>query len=722
MKKILLASAIIFLSMTACISPENSENQGNPEIPGGPETPEGPENPENPENQPKVITYNVEQTGGTDNIATSTGIVFTFSAAIDSLNVTANDITVGGTASKGTATFAKSGTSWTLSPITVNSAGAATVSINKTGIEASQKSTVVHKQGASTPEYWTITWNLNGGTERGTDQYPTSILKGATLAKPSPDPQKSGNTFGGWYSNSGLSATYNFANAVNANLTLYAKWTQNPPPGGGTFNDISAAELVANIKLGWNLGNTLDATKTSSSVSAMETDWGNPVTTKANIDTLKDAGFNGIRIPVSWTKAADSNHNIRADWMARVKQIVDYAVSNDMYIILNTHHDEEVIKFYNNEMDASKIAFKKLWEQIADAFKDYNEKLIFEGLNEPRTPGSDLEWQGGTPEERANINTLQQIFVETVRASGGNNLRRMLMITGYAASVEQVALNGIVLPNDPLNEKNKLILSIHAYIPYNFALNKNTSLNTWSKSNQSDILGITGPIDRAYNKFPNKGENVPVIIGEFGAMNKNNEEVRAEWAKYYVEHAASRGMPCFWWDNGVTEGDGEKFGLLNRATNNFIYPKVVSAMTGKEVTINPNPPRTFTLATKDDDGTWRGHYELAEFLNGAKITQGSTYTFTYTFTSNIAVNSLGVLLLDASPPSYWKELTSGWISSLQSSIPANTARSGTKTFTATATATDATGAANRLYFVAGSGTASAPTLTFTDFKFEKTGN
>jgi endoglucanase len=626
MKKFLLVSAIIFLSITACKSPENQEDQEKPEI---------------PEPQPQDITYDVSQTGGSDNTATSTGIVFTFSEDIDSLNVTANDITVSGTASKGTAAFSGSGKSWTLSPITVNSAGEAAVDINKAGIEVKQKKVIVHKQ------------------------------------------------------------------------------TQDTPPG--TFNDISAAELVANIKLGWNLGNTLDAhgldwLGPNPTVSAIETAWGNPVTTKANIDALKEGGFNGIRIPVSWTNVTDSNFNIRADWMARVKAIANYAVSNDMYIIINTHHDEGVIKFRNSEMEESKKAFKKLWEQIADAFKDYNEKLIFEGLNEPRTPGSAAEWNGGTAEERNNINILEQLFVDTVRASGGNNVRRMLLISGYAASASQTVLNAIVLPNDPLNEKNKFIVSIHAYEPYNFALNKNSPVNTWSKTNSSDTTPITGPIDRAYNTFASKG--IPVIIGEFGAMNKENEAVRAEWAKFYVEYAAGKGMPCFWWDNGVTSGDDEKFGLLDRKTNNFSYPLIISAMTGETPTTNPNP--TITITFSQDEGGWRNFYELNGFLNGGKITQGDKYTFTYTFTSNVAMDRLELALIDqSSVVSYWKQLSAEWAWARQN-IPANTQVSGTQTFTANATATDTSGTANKLLLRAGDGTASAPTLTFTNFKFEKT--
>ena len=168
------------------------------------------------------ITYTLAQTGGTDGTATSTGIVFTFSKSVDSLNLTAADITVGGTASKGSAALTGSGTTRTL-PITVNAAGLATVQINKSGIEAGQKTVSVHKAGEATPEYWSITWHLNGGTESA-GAYPTQIVKGSVLAKPSPDPTRAGNTFEGWYTNSGLTTAYNFSSPVTANLNLYAKW------------------------------------------------------------------------------------------------------------------------------------------------------------------------------------------------------------------------------------------------------------------------------------------------------------------------------------------------------------------------------------------------------------------------------------------------------------------------------------------------------------------
>jgi len=337
------------------------------------------------------------------------------------------------------------------------------------------------------------------------------------------------------------------------------------------FNDVTAAQLVNGIKIGWNLGNTLDAGDTWSTnptPSQHETSWGNPVTTKAHITAIKNAGFNAIRIPVSWTKCADSNYNIRADWMARVTEVVNYAVDNDMYILLNTHHDEEVFKFTNDKKDSSIYAFKKIWTQIAGNFRNYNEKLIFEGLNEPRTKGSAAEWNGGTAEERANINEYYKVFVETVRACGGNNDKRFLMLNTYGASGLAVAMNGLTIPTD--TAQKKLIVSYHAYEPYNFALNEDSPVNTWSQSNSSDTSPITERIDRAYSSFVSKG--IPVIIGEFGALDKDNESARAAWVEYYVKYAAQKGVKCFWWD------DGGDFKLFNRSDNTFYFPQIKDAI------------------------------------------------------------------------------------------------------------------------------------------------
>jgi endoglucanase len=330
------------------------------------------------------------------------------------------------------------------------------------------------------------------------------------------------------------------------------------------FRDISASELVAEIKIGWNLGNTLDA-------NPDETSWGNPKTKKSNIDAIKAAGFNAVRIPVSWSHHVNKDYNINAGFMKRVKEIVGYATDNDMYILLNTHHDEDIFKFQDKDMAKSKAAFEKIWKQIAEQFKNENEKLIFEGLNEPRTIGSPREWQGGTAEEWANLNAMEQIFVDVVRASGSNNTKRILMVSTYAASAEQTAMSSVKIPEDTLNPTiKKIIVSVHAYSPWNFAGPDDKTVTTWSKTNSGDASSVRTPLDRAYSTFVSKG--IPVILGEFGAADKNNVNVRAEWAEFYVSYAKEKGMPCFWWD------DGGNFKLLNRSSNTFYFSAIKDAL------------------------------------------------------------------------------------------------------------------------------------------------
>jgi endoglucanase len=353
---------------------------------------------------------------------------------------------------------------------------------------------------------------------------------------------------------------------------------QGTPAAPRPFRDISAAQLVSEINIGWNLGNTLDVrpgdglssqAMQETSVSQFETMWSNPVTTETMIATIKNAGFNAIRIPVTWFKVADTNFNIRADWMARVIEIVNYAVNNDMYIILNTHHDERIFKFTNSQKAQSLNAFRRIWEQIADTFRNYDEKLIFEGLNEPRTIGVSHEWTGGNNEERINLNEYYQVFVDTVRASGGNNGRRILMVTTYGASAEQAAINGLTIPADPANTINKIIVSVHSYSPFSFAHELPGQAN-WHRNNSQDTRAITVPINLAYDRFVRNG--IPVIIGEFGSRSEKAEAPRSAWAEFYVSHARSKGIPCFLWD------DGGWFRFFNRRDGTFYAPQVLRAL------------------------------------------------------------------------------------------------------------------------------------------------
>jgi endoglucanase len=379
-------------------------------------------------------------------------------------------------------------------------------------------------------------------------------------------------------------------------LMVLTSCNSNPQTHTGPkdITNTTAAEIVAEMRVGWNLGNTLDAfgdtpegfswlgdgTFAGTSVEEMEIAWLGEdavVTTQRLFDTLKAAGFNTVRIPVTWYKAvdADNDYKIRADWMARVKEVVDYAVNNDMYIILNTHHDEDIFKFLNDEMPQSLRAFELIWTQIAETFRDYDEKLIFEGLNEPRTKYSRNEWSGGTKEERLNINTYNQLFVNTVRATGGNNAYRALMITPHAASSETTVISDLRMPRDTI--RNRIIVSIHAYTPWEFALRTDEeAVLTWSRNNRSDTNPIHHMLNRLYDEFIAK--DIPVIIGEMGAVNRDNIEDRVSWTEFYVSAARKFGIPCIWWDNGMIEGEGELFGLIDRQTYEFHYPEILQAL------------------------------------------------------------------------------------------------------------------------------------------------
>lgn len=353
-----------------------------------------------------------------------------------------------------------------------------------------------------------------------------------------------------------------------------------------TFSDVndaidttlSAIDFVKGIKLGWNLGNTLDATG-SNEVSS-ETSWGNPKTSEDLFLAVKDAGFNAIRIPTTWGNHMDENHTIDPEWMKRVTEVVDYAYKNDMYVILNMHHEDWNYPYDDNKAAASEI-MTAAWTQIATNFAGYDERLIFEGMNEPRWVGTNQEWSGGNEEGWRVVNELGQVFVDAVRATGGNNASRFLMTPGYAASADERALRAIVVPTDPAN---RVIVSVHAYTPYSFALQKEGG-GRWL----ADKSGSTGPIDQLAQVldelFISKG--VAVIIGETGAMNKyitdketdtsvSNENYRADWAEYFTSKFKAIGIPCFLWDNNAFFS-GETFGIFERSLYTCRYPDYVAA-------------------------------------------------------------------------------------------------------------------------------------------------
>lgn len=313
----------------------------------------------------------------------------------------------------------------------------------------------------------------------------------------------------------------------------------------------SAAEIVSAIKVGWNLGNSLESYNYSDYSNNAETAWGNPTTTKTMIDSVKNAGFNAVRIPVTWGEHMNGD-TIDAAWMNRVQEVVDYAYDNNMFVILNMHHDDYV--WFNpseSEYSSDSAKMKAIWTQVSDRFKDYGDRLIFEGMNEPRTVGSSMEWMGGTPEERAVINKYEQDFVDTVRASGGNNAHRTLLITSYAASVEDAAINDVVVPNG-----GNIGISLHAYAPWSFA---NGDSSSW---NQSELDAL---FSKLKSKFADKG--TPVLMTEFGAVAKNSSDARAPFYEYYIAAAKKCGIKCFIWDNNLADASEDSaFGVFDRAS------------------------------------------------------------------------------------------------------------------------------------------------------------
>ena len=324
-----------------------------------------------------------------------------------------------------------------------------------------------------------------------------------------------------------------------------------------------AEELLSNITIGWNLGNTLDSWNNGGpgpkTELDLETYWGNPETTKAMIDTVRKAGFNTVRIPVSWGDHIDASGNISKEWLDRVQEVVNYAYDGGMFVIINTHHDESWMKFDKSGSAKSIKMFKNVWKQISARFKNYNQRLIFEGLNEPRIVGTPNEWGGGTAEEREIINEYHKAFIETVRSSGGNNKTRLLLLTPHGAKEFWHSMSELYVPTD-----DKMVaVSIHPYVP---------GEAVWGESYKFDD-NSKQTIDNTFNAindlFLSKG--ISVVVTEYGTSDKKNTSDRVKHAEYYLSTATKYGIPCCWWDTGDLT-------LLNRNELKWNFSNIVKTI------------------------------------------------------------------------------------------------------------------------------------------------
>ncbi len=349
----------------------------------------------------------------------------------------------------------------------------------------------------------------------------------------------------------------------------------------------SAVSMIAKLNYGYNLGNTLDANPDyynsswldfSGGTSVWETSWGQPVTTQEIINDIVDAGFNIIRVPTTWYPHLDEDDNIDAEWMARVKEVVDYVINAGAYCILNVQHDtgekssgrlDDAAWLYA-DLDAyptQTIRYQKIWQQIAEEFIDYPQELIFESFNE--ILNASYSWTAPSAGNGAYtaINKLQQDFVNTVRATGGNNQYRNLAITTYSAKGNPtVPLNELTVPEDVTDYH--IYGSIHSYDPYNFC-NDNSgdgydyNITTFDSDCQATIDEV---VVNCYNRFTELG--IPFIFGEFGAIDENKEMAeRVKYATYMATKMKAYNTTGLWW-----------MGLYTRSPRTWCGPLMVAAL------------------------------------------------------------------------------------------------------------------------------------------------
>lgn len=364
--------------------------------------------------------------------------------------------------------------------------------------------------------------------------------------------------------------------------------------GNKNFNEVKAIDLVKDMKAGWNLGNTFDATGGENTLQS-EISWGQPYTTKAMIDGLAASGIKTLRIPVSWSHhIIDTNYTIDPQWMKRVKEVVDWAIDDGFYVIINIHHDnyarDEKMPpcsgFYPTEENYENSAnfVCNIWAQIALAFNQgYDERLIFEVLNEPRLCGTAEEWYYNPGSKQSYnamkiLNKLNQGILDTIRASGGNNKNRLVAFPSLQASPDSAFSSAFKMPQDFDARTHRLILSVHMYTPYSFAM-ESPGIRDYSDSVKREFTSIFRRLDEQYIS-----KGYAVYIGEYGATNKNNLKDRVNWFHDFITESGKYGMSCILWDNGVWKVEGEAYdehyGFYNRTEQTWYFPEILDAIIG----------------------------------------------------------------------------------------------------------------------------------------------
>lgn len=428
-----------------------------------------------------------------------------------------------------------------------------------------------------------------------------------------------------------------------------------------SFEDLNQSQIVEAMGPGWNLGNQLESVTDN---VPEETNWGNPVITEKLIQSVKSAGFKSIRIPVSYFAKIDDDkdYTIDSKWLDRVQEVVNYCIKNDLYAVINIHGDG-----YNtidggwllcngkNQTEIKK-KYKKVWKQIAERFKNYDEHLLFESMNEE----FDGSYSEPNKEYYQNINDYNQIFVDTVRKTGDNNTKRWLIIPGWNTNIDYTAGDyGFKLPTDQYRDKSidkeeqRIMISVHYYSPWDFCGGENGVITQWG--NEADDPSKTSTTcDETYMKnqlnlmkttFADKG--YPVFIGEYGSIDKTsydseNEYYRAYFARKLCQLSRKNGCIPMYWDNGYNGVHG--FGLFDRTTCEVTQPVIIDAiMEGFGQKASQNSTLMSVRLYVSDSKYWT----TIQSDNTARITKkGGTYTLKLKGDKDMLLNITTIALKD----------------------------------------------------------------------------
>lgn len=337
------------------------------------------------------------------------------------------------------------------------------------------------------------------------------------------------------------------------------------------FRQMTADEIVAEMGAGWNLGNTLDG---HTGFTPNETLWQNVETTQEAIKAVHDLGFNTIRIPITWGTMIDDENGYAIDemWMSRVQDIVDYAINMNMYTIINIHHDGAEqsgwLRIAAEDLDPVKEKYEAVWRHIAERFKDYDEHLIFESMNEVCGPDQDIA------KDTATIMEFNQIFVDTVRATGSNNEQRWLSVPGRYTNIVNTTSEsaGFELPVDSV--ENRLFVAVH-YYDWSFGMLETMNVTNFTYKS----VPVLQYDFKMLEKFTKNG--IPVILGEYGAINKMNDVDRTYHLQIVNRMCQQIGIVPVYWDQGwfdLSMSPDYSFSLIDREKCEAIYPEIIAGM------------------------------------------------------------------------------------------------------------------------------------------------